>query len=136
MERAMSDHRFSPPEKSSPPERARISSWNAADTEVRTYLVVERHPGSGTAFLHELTLPGFTRDDIVRDLIDCQWDEPHKVLLVDEAGGICRNVTAEIAEAVVDHAGANGDTLHDAVFDFAARALQPHPVPESLRRAA
>ena len=119
-----------------PPEQARIAAWTAADSSVRTYLVVERHPRSGTAYVHELTLPGFTREEIVRDLIDCQWDEPHKVLMIDEADGICRNVTAEIAEAIVDRAGVSGDTLHDVVFEFAARALEPHPVPSSLRRAA
>ncbi len=119
-----------------PSERARIAAWRAAASPLRTYLVVERHPGSGTAYVHELTLPGFTREEIVRELIDCQWDEPHKVLMIDEADGTCRNVTAEIAEAIVDSAGSSGDTLHDVVFEFAARALQPHPVPSSLRRAA
>jgi hypothetical protein len=119
-----------------PPENARIAAWRAAASPLQTYLVVERHPGSGTAYVHELTLPGFTRDEVVRDLIDCQWDEPHKVLMIDEADGICRNVTAEIAEAIVDRAGSSGDTLHDLVFEFAARALEPCPVPISLRRAA
>lgn len=93
----------------------------AAGQPLCAFLVVELFPKSGVAAIREQDMPGASRQDIVRDLVRCQWDRPHRIVLVDEAQGICRDVSAEIAEAVLAEAARNGEELHPVAADFCAR---------------
>lgn len=70
----------------------------AAEAPVLAFLVIETFPGSGAAVIRELDLPGPSRSEILRDLACGQWDNPHRILFVDEAAGICRDASAEITE--------------------------------------
>lgn len=101
---------------------------------LRTYLVVEGH--SGGDYVKELSLPGYGKEEVVRDLIDCQWEEPKAVFFIDSEAGICREVSAEIAEEIIATAQSNDLTLHEIVVTFCERALSPFSVPSEVRRAA
>jgi hypothetical protein len=69
-----------------------------AEAPVLGFLVIEAFPNSGAAVIREFDLPGNSPAEIVRDLACGQWDNPHRILFVDEAAGICRDASAEIAE--------------------------------------
>jgi hypothetical protein len=71
-----------------------------AEAPVLAFLVIEAFPASGAAVICEIGLPGASRHEIVRDLARGQWDNPHRILFVDEAAGICRDASAEIAELI------------------------------------
>jgi hypothetical protein len=108
---------------------AEKAARTAAEKPVRTFLVVELFPKLGAAAIREQDLSGASREEVVRDLAGCQWDTPWRVLFIDEESGICRDVSAEIASALLADAEENGDTLHPIAQDFCSR----HPV---LRSAA
>jgi hypothetical protein len=73
-----------------------------AEAPILAFLVIETFPASGVAVIRELDLPGHSRSELVRDLACGQWDNPHRILFVDEAAGICRDASAEIADLLRD----------------------------------
>lgn len=85
-----------------PNERA---ARRTAEAPILAFLVIETFPTSGTAVIRELDLPGQSRSELVRDLSCGQWDNPHRILFVDEAAGICRDASAEIAELLTADTG-------------------------------
>jgi signal recognition particle receptor subunit beta len=75
-----------------------VAARRAAEAPVLAFLVIETFPKSGAAVVCEFDLPGHSRSKIARDIACGQWDNPHRVLFIDEAAGICRDASAEIAE--------------------------------------
>lgn len=69
----------------------------AADAPVLAFLMIETFPASGAAVIRELDLPGSSRAGIAADLAAGHWENPRRILFVDEAAGICRDASAEIA---------------------------------------
>lgn len=89
---------------------------HAAGTPVLAFLMIELFPKSGTAVIRETDLPGQAQADLARELAAGQWENPHRILLIDEASGICRDASAEIAQLLDADAG-----LSSAARDFRIR---------------
>lgn len=84
---------------------AEKAAREATELPISTYLVIESYPRSGCAVIRECDLPGMTRAEVLAALADGQWDNPEKVLFIDEQNGVCRNVSVEIANALRSYPG-------------------------------
>jgi hypothetical protein len=60
--------------------------------------------------------------DIVRSIFDCQFNRPMKVVAFNTEEGWSRDVTEDIARAVIEMARKNDDTLVPAAQEFVERA--------------
>ena len=81
---------------------------HAAEAPVLAFLVIETFPNSGAAVICEFDLPGHSPSQLVRDIACGQWDNPHRILFIDEAAGICRDASAEMAELLASDPDLSG----------------------------
>jgi hypothetical protein len=96
--------------------RRERAARRAADAPLVTFLTIETFPASGAAVVRELDLPGNSRAAVAADLAAGQWENPRRIVFVDEAAGICRDASAEIAGLL----NARPD-LSSAAREFCAR---------------
>jgi hypothetical protein len=61
------------------------------------------------------------RQTVVADLVSGQYERPLLIVALDTAGGWARDVTAEIAQEALVHAGELDHELSLAVHDFVER---------------
>jgi hypothetical protein len=100
------------------------SARKSAEAPVAAFLVVEIFAKSGAAVIREHELPSSSGMDVARDLAAGLWDRPHRILFIDEANGICRDASAEIADllsAETDCDRVLGRAAHDFCSRHAAR---------------
>jgi hypothetical protein len=104
--------------------RTERAAREAADAPVLAFLVIEIFAASGAAVIREHDLPACSHLELTRDLAAGQWNRPHRVLFIDEANGVCRDASAEIAEFLATEAGRTL-SLGQAARDFCSRHAQP-----------
>jgi hypothetical protein len=91
-----------------------------AEAPIAAFLVVEVFAGSGAAVIREHELPSGSRMEVARDLAAGQWNSPHRILFIDEANGICRDASSEIADLLIGEE-CRGLALGDIAHDFCSR---------------
>lgn len=99
---------------------------------VATFLVIQTSGRTGEAYIAETLLPGLSSTELARGLLN--WDDAERILFIDEAAGICRDASKEIAAAIVKGAEENGGGVHYLVAGFCER--HGVAIPASLRRTA
>lgn len=98
------------------------------------YLVVEGHRGGD--YITETTLDKTSRDLVIKDLIDCQWDDPQQVIEIDLAAGTALDVTEEIAAEILAIAFRQGSALHESIHRFCVGHVDPRDFAFDLQEVA
>ena len=111
------------------------AAWLTADAPLVTYFPIIRYPSKGIAYIPEHDVPGYTFDAIVKEIFDGQYEDVHKVLLIDEIGGRVENVTAKICEALIDYALSHDKTIYPELVTFIECHVKGR-VPASVQEAA
>lgn len=77
------------------------------------------------------------RRTLVRDLIDGQYSDPARIVAFNTAEGWSRDVSAELANEIVDRCGMDGFDVPPSLQDFVARhaTTRPLQLPLPLRKA-
>jgi hypothetical protein len=75
---------------------------------------------------------------ILTDLIDGQYSDPARVVAFNTAEGWSRDVSAELADEIVDRCGQDGFDVPPCLQDFVAQyaTTRPLQLPLPLRRSA
>jgi hypothetical protein len=85
---------------------------------------------NGTAYVE--TDPVKTEASVVADLVSGEQDHPIEVVAFSVAEGWARDVSEDIARAVVDRARAEGRRLPEGTRDFVERHLDEELEPDLI----
>jgi hypothetical protein len=81
------------------------------------YLVLDDLGKIGRAY-REVDEERATREDVIRDLISGQFNDPVRIICFNADQGYCRDVTAEIAEEIKEWAESKGEQISPGLRDF------------------
>ena len=97
--------------------------------DIDVYLVLDDFGKLGRAY-RETDEEASDRDTVVRNLISGEYKKPVRVVAFNTSEGWARDVSEDIAQAVLDEAQRSGTLLHGAVVDFVERTtgeiIPPH----------